>query len=231
MRKPNVTIETLENELGYVVNTTGMIKQSIALNSVLDFLTPYVAFADDLLMLNYSDFKIRKNITADNVKQYLASVFLSEQYNLKTIVGTLDFKYNPIENYRMEEKSTDKRELINAERISTNKINSALKSTISDIKHSVAPFNSSTLTNTEGDINTTTSQPYEDNNTLTENAHTDNDNLTHELTRYGNIGVTTSQQMIESERALANINVSSMLVKLVVKNICKGVQLIDSNCL
>lgn len=45
--------------------------------------------------------------------------------------------------------------------------------------------------------------PYTDTKSFTERK----DTKTHNLTRSGNIGVTTSQQMIESERELANFNI------------------------
>lgn len=242
----NNTIMALQYQLGYQINTTGLIKQSIALSTQLDFLHPYATLADDILALNYNDFKLRKIINASNAPLYVCAVLLSERYNLETLIGTLDLEYNPIENYNMVEKSTDNRTLDYADKQSNSELSSGLRTSslkkdnsqkiVDNVNtHAVAPFNTTSMTNTEQDTtkntqqayvdtDTTTQQPYVDKSEQKELAHTDTDNLIHELTRSGNVGVTTSQQMIESERALANINITAKIVDIVVKNICRGVQ-------
>ena len=217
-------ILALQTVCGYAVNTTGLIKQSIALNTQLDFLQPYATFADDLLVLNYANYQLKRNINSDTVKLYICNILLAEKYNLETITGTLDLDYNPIENYNMVEDGTDKRSLAYAQRVTNSQMESATKTSSGDTTHQVAPFDTTTLTTTEKDTVSNTQQPYTDKSQQTENARTDNDDLIHHLTRTGNIGVTTSQQMIESERALANINIPAMIVDIIIKNICKGVQ-------
>lgn len=49
------------------------------------------------------------------------------------------------------------------------------------------------------------------------------DSATHSLTRSGNIGVTTSQQMIESEREVANFSFLKILTEDLVNSFCLGV--------
>lgn len=88
---------------------------------------------------------------------------------------TMLFEYNPIENYHMVENMTD-------------------DETVKDYDHTINAdsstygFNSSNPVPTGEGSNTTTG--------------TDTETRNYELTRSGNIGVTTSQQMIESERNL-----------------------------
>lgn len=239
-------ILSLQTVMGYSVNTTGLIKQSVALNAQLDFLQEYATLADDLSVLNYGDYLVRKNINPDNVKLYIANMLMSEKYNLKTLIDTLDLEYNPIENYNMVEHGTDHKTLEYAERNSNTeldyaqqkgetKLESGNKVVNEDVAHSVAPYNNSTLTKTSEDNTETTAQSYtdittqtvsahKDNTSRTDSAHTDEDTLVHDLTRAGNIGVTTTQQMIEAQRNLANVNVSKKIVELVVGTICKGVQ-------
>lgn len=214
----------LQNALGYSVNTTGLVKQSIALSTQLDFLQPYATYADDLLVLNYPNYLIKKNVLVDTVKLYVCNALLSEKYNLQTLINTLNLEYNPIENYNMVEDGTDKRTLDYAQRQSNSQFESAQKTSTDNTTHGVTAYNTTSSTNTEQDNRTITNNPYTDKSEQTELAHTDTNNNTHHLTRTGNIGVTTSQQMIESERALANINISAKIVEIVVKNICKGVQ-------
>lgn len=50
-----------------------------------------------------------------------------------------------------------------------------------------------------------------------------NDTLTHNLTRTGNIGVTTSQQMLESERQVALFDFVKIVSHDIIKNICIAV--------
>lgn len=57
--------------------------------------------------------------------------------------------------------------------------------------------------------------------THTEGQRIDSD--THSLTRSGNIGVTTSQQMIESEREVANFSFLKILTEDLVNSFCLGV--------
>lgn len=224
MSKVKNDILTIQNVVGYSVNTTGLVKQSIALNSQLDFLQPYATLADDLLVLNYGYYKLKRNIYSETVKLYVCNALLAEKYNLETLVGTLDLDYNPIENYNMVEDGTDKRTLAYATKVTDSEIDSSVKTTSGDVTHQVTPYNNTTLTATEKDTTSSTQQPYKDTSQTTEQAHTDTDNNTHHLTRSGNIGITSSQMMIEQERALANINIPAKIVDIVIKNICKGVQ-------
>lgn len=63
-------------------------------------------------------------------------------------------------------------------------------------------------------------------NTFTDDSYTDESSLTHghninrKLTRKGNIGVTTTQQMLTSERELAYFNIYKVISDLIVAHIC-----------
>lgn len=88
---------------------------------------------------------------------------------------TTQFKYNPIENYNMEEKGTDKR--------------GATSETLN--KYSETP---------DGKLEGLTEGKYLTNATQgTDKTATTEE---HVFTRHGNIGVTTTQQMIEQERKI-----------------------------
>lgn len=92
----------------------------------------------------------------------------------KLYVTTL-FKYNPIENYNMEEKGTDKRNA-SADNLG---------------KYSETP---------QGELNNLIEGKYLTNATHGLEKAESEDN--HEFSRHGNIGVTTTQQMIEQERKI-----------------------------
>lgn len=82
---------------------------------------------------------------------------------------------------------------------------------------SVAGFNSNTLvTNSKHDIDNTQTSIIDDTETNTgtvrnagtsNNTSTDTGTVTHEIKRTGNIGVTTTQQMIEEERKVSLFNI------------------------
>ena len=125
--------------------------------------------------------------------------------------NTLQFEYNPIENYDMEEVMTDDvteieyghvHELVQ-EKGSTSTRTDGI--TVTET-HSVQGFNSSAYIPSDQNVKTPTGNETitgsgEDTDTNTESG-TDTHTRNYTLTRHGNIGVTTSQQMIESERKL-----------------------------
>lgn len=104
---------------------------------------------------------------------------------------TTQYEYNPIENYNMEEKAKD---------VSKGSENGSNSDTM---KHSDTP---------QGTIDRIDS--YMSAATKNEASHqnkTDSE-LNHEASRHGNIGVTTTQQMIDQERKMT-IDVDMMIVK------------------
>ena len=112
----------------------------------------------------------------------------------KKIYDALMIEYNPLENYSMEEErtpdlTTEETENVNSEVTTNRETNASSK---------YKGFNASdpvTITTTDGSEDVTTSGASADNEThrVIENTGTET------LTRSGNIGVTTSQQMLESE--------------------------------
>lgn len=87
-------------------------------------------------------------------------------------------------------------------------------------------FNKRTTTNdttnsTDARIDTTS---HEDAHNISARTDTSTDsgshNLSHRLTRHGNIGVTTSQQMLQSEREVAMFNFIGIVAHDIVKSIC-----------
>ena len=125
--------------------------------------------------------------------------------------NTLTFEYNPIENYDMEEVMTDDTTEIEYGHVHELVQEKGSTSTRTDTitvteTHSVQGFNSSTYTPSDQMVKTPTGNETitgsgEDTDTNTESG-TDTHTRNYTLTRHGNIGVTTSQQMIESERKL-----------------------------
>ena len=151
---------------------------------------------------------------------YIALYGKSHKYEYDKLVDTLSLDYNPIENYSMTERGTDTR---------TPNITQANKGTNKntvDIDNSII-IGKTTFDKSDSFINDTKTTNG-GTNTDTQNLDTTvtttgNEKTEHELKRSGNIGVTTSQQMIESERQLAMFSVVDLFVKAIADIILIGV--------
>ena len=134
------------------------------------------------------------------------------------LYATLELEYNPIENYRMteEEEITDDKNITDSyvrdrdvSGTNTGSITNALSDT-ETINNQVYGFDNGEPTNKDKSVDSTSSINTQTNNLANSesedindsNAHNEDNIQNRSLTRSGNIGVTTSQQMIESERNL-----------------------------
>ena len=130
----------------------------------------------------------------DTSKKIAKIIKMKYLFGWNKLAEALFSNYNPIENYNMKEnRKTDFEEhtVTDSSETVTNKYSGFNTDQMKDVSKS----------ETEGDIDTTKT----DTGTSANN----------ELTRSGNIGVTTSQQMIESEYNLRKKN----LLDLIYKNI------------
>lgn len=145
------------------------------------------------------------------------------QYNWKKLYDTTLLEYNPIENYDRMEDWTD-----TDTETGTNSRNNDIRNTISN-----EVTNSGTVTEQNTAFNAGLSdhaKEISNNNTnsngsgsTTENeSGTSKRDLTHKRTgrTHGNIGVTTSQQMIQSEREVAMFNIYDIIAESFVENFC-----------
>lgn len=151
---------------------------------------------------------------------YIALYGKSHKYEYDKLVDTLSLEYNPIENYSMVEKGTDTR---TPNITQTNKgVNTNTVGVDTSITTGKTTFDKSdSFINDTKTTNTGTNTDTQDINTTVTTAG--NEKTVHEFTRSGNIGVTTSQQMIQSERELAMFSVVDMFVKAIADIILIGV--------
>lgn len=111
-------------------------------------------------------------------------------------VKTMNIEYNPLYNYDRYEQYTDKEK-------TTAKNNGTLT-------HKVTGFDSDTLRTNDQNTNDNTGEGARD--------------FEHDAHLYGNIGVTTSQQMAEAEYQLAeNYNIYDMIAEQFMTEFCVGV--------
>jgi hypothetical protein len=151
---------------------------------------------------------------------YIALYGKSHKYEYDKLVDTLSLEYNPIENYSMTEKGTDTR---TPNITQTNKgVNTNTVGVDTSITTGKTTFDKSdSFINDTKTTNTGTNTDTQDINTTVTTAG--NEKTVHEFTRSGNIGVTTSQQMIESERQLAMFSVVDLFIKAIADIILIGV--------
>ena len=137
--------------------------------------------------------------------------------------ATVSAEYNPIENYSMREQMTNDATVTTYGKQSTRtdnlthaKTGTETRETAPDLEtvtdKAMAGFNSATPVDTDKETQTTTGTQTDETTYNTQDTDTgtqsnvdsgsDTSTRNYVLTRSGNIGVTTSQQMLESERAL-----------------------------
>lgn len=196
----------------------GLVKQ-IAIDAIL--------MRTRELEILYPDFTYMKNRITIWSNKY--------QINWKKLYDTTVLEYNPIENYdRMEDWTDTDDETTTSARDNTRNTNNTVKSTsTNEVMNSVNVTDQNTAFNagladhakqiTDGDTT--------ENGTITNTEtgkDTENENVnggrTGRHTRtgraHGNIGVTTSQQMIQSERDLVVFNLYDVIAESFIENFC-----------
>ena len=130
--------------------------------------------------------------------------------NCIKLYNTLNLAYNPIDNTDVTEDYTDKTvntgTVNNINNLIHGKKTESTNQSTGEQNNNIYGFNTTTKVPTNANNGTSNTQDIStDSGTDTENdTRTDNltSELTHTLRRHGNIGVTTSQQMIEAERKM-----------------------------
>lgn len=182
---------------------------------IFDFLGEYesledVVKTDDIAILNNDYYLSHSNDkyisplveklfndgkTPEQISELVAQICYS-RFGTKwvKIYNALLTEYNPLENYSMEEIRTPDLEDSDTENTKS-KITTTRNTTATNQYKGFNANNPVTISKTDGEETSTTGGASDDNETSRTSTHTG----TETLTRAGNIGVTTSQQMLESE--------------------------------
>lgn len=145
------------------------------------------------------------------------------QINWEKLYDTTVLEYNPIENYdRMSDWTDTDDESSSSARDNTVKSTSTNEITNSvNITDQNTAFNSGLADHAKQITNGDTSENSSITNTEKENV---NDGRTRKHTttgrEHGNVGVTTSQQMIQSERDLVVFNLYDIIAESFIENFC-----------
>ena len=212
-----ITIKDLYN---YAVNAKVNLLGNV---SSFDFMNEYT---DNAEMLDFNinhDYENYVFLTSQKEVQnayqefvkLVKSHLLLNSYKYTGLYKTTLLEYNPIENYSMTESGTDTR-TPNITTTDTTNIGAQANSTTST--DSVSPYDTQTFTDSNKTVVSENNGAREDSNTKTE---TGTETTKHDFKRSGNIGVTTSQQMLDSERKVVNFT----FLKIVFRNI------IDDTCI
>lgn len=172
------------------------------------------------LDINYHGFRSGHKIVGSLIENFLENNVVSEENkitiaqaiytlyikNWNALYKTLSLEYNPIENYSMTETENIQdthRGTLESDGSDTN--TNTENTIVNDISNNqLWGFNSTDSVNSDKQIGDTTRNVDGSMNSTHKNTDTETKDITsyRTLKRSGNIGVTTSQQMIESERQL-----------------------------
>lgn len=170
------------------------------------------------------------SVLTENERLLLAQIAIDAWgVNWARMWNTLKAQYEPLENYNMTERGSDTDTIqhghvetrtpdIDRSREDTETVTPRVgRTTTNEIQgfNSIdySPANRENISQTGEDITRTVSTDTESGTETIEHSGRDIDNKTHEITRTGNIGVTTSQQMLQSEREVWQWNFTQWLFK------------------
>lgn len=136
----------------------------------------------------------------DYIKQHMPHFCETHLFKWEKLVATMDYEYNPIENYDRREEWTDEGE----------SSSSGSQSNTNDLSNSSTPFNSDTL-----EVRETNNSEFGSESESAAGFSNDHTGRVH-----GNIGVTTTQQMIEEERRVSNFNIYKIIAADFIEEFC-----------
>lgn len=151
----------------------------------------------------------------------LISVWSHKEIRIwEKLYNTTTLDYNPIDNYDRTETETTTNERTNTANGTQNNTTTNDLTIASDNVHKVAGYDSGNLVTAESDNGTVDNTGTVTNNITSQSASNDIDNGTRTLHSRGNIGVTTTQQMIEQERNISEFNIYDYIVRSFKRRFC-----------
>lgn len=147
----------------------------------------------------------------------------TNKYRYDKLYNTTVLEYSPIENYDRTETSTTQKtnNITHGDQSETVNTSTGSQTNTTTGQNKISPFDTPNLVNTEGSDITDTEGERNDTSTLVRNSYEDTDSTEEIITSriHGNIGVPTSQQMLMSERDVANFS----LIKIIANDVVDGI--------
>ena len=140
----------------------------------------------------------------------------ANDYKYKTLLRSITQEYDPIENYSMIETGNDTLKH-KPEGLTDTVTTTGSDSTSGTTTNKVSPYDTDATTTAGEATSNGSSSSTVTAETIVRNGY--DDTTSHSLTRKGNIGVTTSQQMLQSERDIAMFSIIEEYFRELNKNI------------
>lgn len=173
-------------------NLNDFINDDNVSNLALDY---YIGYSNEKFISPFVEKLFNDGITPVNITPIVANIVINRfAIKWKKIYDALMEQYNPLENYSMEEVRTPDLSFDETQN-EKSKIESERETSATNSYKGFNASNPVVINKTDGNENVVTSGSDIDNEITKTSTHTG----TETLTRSGNIGVTTSQQMLESE--------------------------------
>lgn len=172
---------------------------------------------DNIMNYDYGSMIYRTTFTtvkeASEMLQILVKAFFTKySYKYIGLYNSTQLEYNPIENYSVTETESDVR-TPNVSRETTNSFGN--RKTADTNINQTSTIDSEAWVNREKTTTETSEDSYVNTSKEVESG---TDTTKHDLKRSGNIGVTTSQQMLESERKIVNYSFMEQVINDIVTN-------------
>ena len=165
---------------------------------------------NDILLLNYGNlYTFQETPQINYTNAQIAILWHSHLWEIRKLYNILTLEYNAIENYNKISKITD---------VSVSKSNNKNNIEVTN-ENSVTPYNSNDYQNNE--LTRTTA-----NKDTNYNENCNDTTITHSEDTHGNIGVMSTQNMIQQEIDLTKFNYyETVISKYILPNIVRGVLL------
>ena len=191
------------------------------------------AFIDNLLMETAEMELLYNNVGF--LKQAIGSWSAKNITVWNSLYDTTQYEYNPIWNKDGHTLETETRDLAGSDHTTdnTDRVDNLQDKETRDLDddttHSVYGFNSSTSAPESKDVgNYNGTDTYDhtgrqDIDRTFDKATTDTGTITHERTEQGNIGLTSTQQLIQEQREVVKLNLMDIIIKDFIQRFCIGI--------
>ena len=177
--------------------------------------------------LVFKQFPITQQETEKTITQltnYCTIFARTYQNKYNKLLATETLKYDPIENYSMTETGTDVRTPDLVSNTTSSGTSTGTAKNTADTTTAVTTYdNTADFINQNKGTDNSTSTTSAENVATDKTTTTGTEKTTHEFKRSGNIGVTTSQQMIQSEREVADFSALVQFVTDIANIICLSI--------
>jgi hypothetical protein len=161
----------------------------------------------DNMLLRSGDFEVMYP-DPDFLKYSIGAWSRKWQATFSRWTKALSLEYNPLENYDRQEEWTDNRDVKGTESDTSKGSSNTSGSTGSTTTHKVSAYDGgNTFTDRDQDVLSGNDSSNGSSSMSRNGSHSLDDDLTHKGRVHGNIGVTTSQQMLQSELDLGYWNI------------------------